>query len=152
MHGFANFRKFKIPATLTLTLNRVKVISACTVSVVLTARRTICSATHYENMAVSMSWNVDIPRNLNYRDSFSRRKVENRAQSSCSPGPILSPTNISFELHAKVAKEIDLEMCSYGQTLEVQMLRDLDIDLGSGQGHINIRIMCRLPVYQSMWL
>jgi len=26
-------------------------------------------------------------------------------------------------------------MCSYGQLLEVQMVRDLD--LGSGQGHIN---------------
>jgi len=37
-----------------------------------------------------------------------------------------------------VAEEIDLEMCSYGQLSEVQMLRDLDIDLGSGQGHINI--------------
>ena len=44
----------------------------------------------------------------------------------------------SFELHAKVAEKIDLEMCSYGQLSEVQMLRDLDLDLGSGQGHINI--------------
>jgi len=41
----------------------------------------------------------------------------------------------------KVAKEIDLEMCSYGQLSEVQMLRDLD--LGSGQGHINIHSTCR---------
>ena len=38
----------------------------------------------------------------------------------------------------KVEKEIDLEMCSYGQLLEVQMLRDLDLDLGSVQGHMNI--------------
>jgi len=29
-------------------------------------------------------------------------------------------------------------MCSYGQLSEVQMVRDLDLDLGSGQGHINI--------------
>jgi len=35
-----------------------------------------------------------------------------------------------------LAEEIDLEMCSHGQLLEVQMVRDLD--LGSGQGHINI--------------
>jgi len=28
---------------------------------------------------------------------------------------MLSPSAISFELHAKVAEEIDLEMCSYGQ-------------------------------------
>ena len=37
-----------------------------------------------------------------------------------------------------MAEEIDLEMCSYGQLSEVQMLRDLDLDLGSGQGHVNI--------------
>jgi len=46
-------------------------------------------------------------------------------------------STISFELHMKVAEEIDLEMCIYGQLSEVQMVRDLD--LGSGQGHINIR-------------
>jgi len=40
-----------------------------------------------------------------------------------------------------MAEEIDLEMCSYGQLLEVQMLRDLD--LGSGQGHVNIHSTCR---------
>ena len=37
-----------------------------------------------------------------------------------------------------MAEEIDLEMCTYGQLSEVQMLRDLDLDFGSGQGHINI--------------
>jgi len=41
----------------------------------------------------------------------------------------------------QVAEEIDLEMCIYGQLSEVQMVRDLD--LGSGQGHINIHITCR---------
>ena len=41
----------------------------------------------------------------------------------------------------KVAEEIDLEMCIYGQLSEVQMVRDLD--LGSGQGHINIHSTCR---------
>ena len=38
----------------------------------------------------------------------------------------------------KVAEEIDVGMCSYGQLSEVQMVRDLDPDLGSGQGHVNI--------------
>jgi len=52
-------------------------------------------------------------------------------------------STISFELHAKVAEEIDLEMCIYGQLSEVQMVRDLDLDLGSGQGHINIHSTCR---------
>jgi len=42
-----------------------------------------------------------------------------------------------------VAEEIDLEMCSYGQFSEVQMLRDLDFDLGSSQGHISIHSKCR---------
>ena len=42
-----------------------------------------------------------------------------------------------------MAEKIDLEMCSYGQLSEVQMLRDLDLDLGSGQGHVNIHSMCR---------
>jgi len=50
-------------------------------------------------------------------------------------------STISFELHAKVAEEIDLEMCSYGQLSEVQMVRD--VDLGSDQGHINIHSTCR---------
>jgi len=52
-------------------------------------------------------------------------------------------STISFELHAKVAEEIDLEMCIYGQLWEVQMVRDLDLDLGSGQGHVNVRSTCR---------
>jgi len=42
-----------------------------------------------------------------------------------------------------VAEEIDLEMCSYGQLSEVQMLRNLDLDLGCGQGHISIHSTCR---------
>jgi len=52
-------------------------------------------------------------------------------------------TNISFEVHAKLAEDIDLEMCSYGQLSEVEMLSDLDLDLQSGQGHINIHSTCR---------
>jgi len=55
---------------------------------------------------------------------------------------MLSPATISFELHAKVAVETDQEMCSYGQLSEVQMVRDLDLDCGSGQDHINIHSTC----------
>jgi len=40
-----------------------------------------------------------------------------------------------------MAEEIDVEMCSYWQFSELQMLRDFD--LGSGQGHINIHSKCR---------
>jgi len=42
-----------------------------------------------------------------------------------------------------VAEDIDLEMCSYGQLSEIQMLRDLDLELGSAQGHINTHTTCR---------
>jgi len=71
------------------------------------------------------------------------RKFENLATTGCRPGPILSTWSISFEIHAKVAEEIDLETCSYGQLLEVQMVRGLDLDPGSGQGHVNIHSTCR---------
>ena len=79
---------------------------------------------------------------MNCCDSFRRRKVENWAATSCRPGAVLSLPTISFELHAKVTEEIDLEMCSHGQLSEVQMLRDLDVDLGLGQGHISIHSTC----------
>jgi len=42
-----------------------------------------------------------------------------------------------------VVEEIDPEMCSDGQMSEVQMVRDLDVDLGSGQDHINMHNTCR---------
>ena len=47
-----------------------------------------------------------------------------------------------------MAEEIDLEMCNNGQLSEVQMFRDLDLDLGSGKGHIIIHSTCsttRMP-------
>ena len=42
-----------------------------------------------------------------------------------------------------MAEEIYVEMYIYGQLSEVQVVRDLDLDLGSGQGHINIHSTCR---------
>ena len=94
-------------------------------------------------MAIWISSNIDIGRSLNSHDSFPRWKFQNRAPTTCSAGPILWPPIISFKLHAEMAEEIDLEMCSYGRLSEVQMLRDLDLDLGSGQGHVNIHSTCR---------
>jgi len=55
----------------------------------------------------------------------------------------VSMLTISFQLHAKVAEEIDLEMCIYRQWSVVQMVCDFDIELGWGQGHINIDSTCR---------
>jgi len=53
---------------------------------------------------------------------FLRRKFENLALASCRTCPILSPPAVSFELHAKVAEEIDLEKVQFS---EIQKLRDL---------------------------
>ena len=35
------------------------------------------------------------------------------ALTSCSPDPILWPPTISFELHAEMAEEIDVEKCTF---------------------------------------
>jgi len=40
-----------------------------------------------------------------------------------------------------MAVETDLEMCSYGQLSEFEMV--CDHDFGSGQGHVSIHSMCR---------
>jgi len=45
---------------------------------------------------------------------------------------------MSFELRGKVAEKIDVEVCSYRRLSEVQMLRDLDLDLRWDQARINI--------------
>jgi len=118
-----------------------------------------CSVTHCRNISITkfeiwISWNIDIPGSLNSCDSFPRRKFENRAPTSYRSCSMLSLSTISFELQAKVAEEIDLEMCSYGQLSEVQMLCDLDLDLGigSGQSHINIQVRAGLLACPTMWL
>jgi len=78
------------------------------------------------------------------RDSIPGRKFENRTPTSCTSCAIVSLSTINyFDVHAKVAEEIDLEMCSYGQLSEVQMVCNLDLDLESGQGHVNIHSTCR---------
>jgi len=64
-------------------------------------------------MSIWISWNIDIRQSLNSRDRFPRRKFKNEARTNCSPGPILSPSTISFELHAKTVEEIGLEMCNF---------------------------------------
>jgi len=100
-------------------------------------------------MAIWISWNIDTPRSLNSHDSFPIRKFENRAPNSCRAGPILSLATISFELHANMAEKIDLEMCSYGQFSEVQMLCDLD--LGSGKVTSTYTVRVALPAWTTVW-
>jgi len=66
-------------------------------------------------------------------------KFENRAPTGCRPGP-------SVELHMKVAEEIDVETCSYGQLSEVQMVRDLDLDLDRVKVMSTYTVRIGLPV------
>ena len=66
---------------------------------------------------------------MNSSDTFPRRKFEKWPPRSCRLGRILSISTVRFELHAKVAEEIYVEMYIHGQLSEVQMIRDLDLDL-----------------------
>jgi len=97
-----------------------------------------CSMKKYGNMVLWKSCNVDILRSLKSRGSILRRKVKNVAPASCSRGPILSQSIISFELCAKMAEEIYLEKCNFRKFSEIQKPRDLYLDLGSGQGHMSM--------------
>ena len=58
---------------------------------------------------------------------------------------MLSQLTISFELHAKVAEETDVEVRSYGQLSEVQMLRDLDLTLDRVQITSSYTVQLGLP-------
>jgi len=65
-------------------------------------------------MVIWISWNIDIRRSLNSHDIFPRRKFQNRAQTHYRPGPILSLPTVTFEFHAKMAEETDLDKCNFG--------------------------------------
>ena len=45
--------------------------------------------------------------------AFLEGNLKNRSPTSCSSGPILSLSTITFELHAKTAEEIDLEKYNF---------------------------------------
>ena len=143
IHGFANCQKFK--SAVTLTLDWVKVISACTIPVGLQhAQQCDCSVTHYRNMAIWVSWNIDIRGTLNCCDSFRKRKFENQAPTSCRSGPILSPPTASFELHASGGgdRRRNVQLWAIVRSSNAQWPW-LDLDPGSGQGHVNIHSTSR---------
>jgi len=64
-------------------------------------------------------------------------EIQKSGSDFCSPGPILWPPTISFELHAEMAEEIDLD------TSQLWKLRDLDLDLRSGRGHTGAHMWSR---------
>ena len=98
-------------------------------------------------MVIWISWNIDIRRSLNSHDIFPRRKFQNRAQTHYRPGPILSLPTVTFEFHAKMAEETDVDTCSYGQLSEVQMVRDLDLDLDRVKVMATYTVRVGLPAY-----
>ena len=85
---------------------------------------------------------------FNSHDSFPRRKIKNRALVSCSTGPILSPSIISFELQAKRAEGTDVEKCTFdnfGSSMTLTLTLDrVEVTL--------VRICGRgLPTHQIRW-
>ena len=91
---------------------------------------------------------MDIGQSLNSRDSSPGRKFKNRAPTSCSTGPVLSPPTITFELHAKAAEEIDLEKCTFrnfGSSVTLTLTLD----------RVEVILVCifgqGLPTYQITW-
>jgi len=99
-------------------------------------------------MAIWISWNMDVGRSLNFRDSFIRSKFKNRAQTRCSPGPILSPSTTSFKLHAKTAEETDLEKCNFRNF-------GSSVTLTLTVNRVEVTLVCicgrRLPTHQIRW-
>jgi len=70
------------------------------------------------------------------------------SNNCCSPGPILWPPTISFELHAEMAEEIDLEKCTFrnfGSSVILTLTLDrVEVTL--------VRIYGRgLPTHQIRW-
>jgi len=91
---------------------------------------------------------MDIGQSLNSRDSFPRRKFKNRTPISCSPGPVLSPPTINFELHAKTAEEIDLEKCTF-----CNFGSSVTLTLTSDRVEVTLVYICGqgLSTYQITW-
>jgi len=103
-----------------------------------TTRRTTSMPNHV-NIALRTTeiWPFEFREISNSRDSFPRRKFKNRAPTSCSPGPILSTSAISFELQGGGDRRRKV------QSSQLRKLRDLDLDLRSGQGRTDAHMWSR---------
>ena len=105
---FQNFRR-----SVTLTFDRVKVISTYTIHVGQPACLTI-----WQPHAQPKYGHLNIVKyrhsaKYEFCDSFPRRKFQNWAEISCRPSPILSLPTSTFELHTKMAEETGLEKCNF---------------------------------------
>jgi len=107
-----NFPNFRSP----LTLDRVKVISAYAIRVGLPAYPTVwryCQPIWKCGHLKKFVYYGDFVKLWTPVIAFLEGNFENRAPTSCRLDPILSSPSISFELHPKMAEEIDLEKCSF---------------------------------------
>ena len=139
--GRSKFRDFDLD--LGLGQGHINIHSTCRTISMPIAQPCDCSTTQYTNTVIWMSWNIDIRRSLNCRDSFPRRKFKGKSKIGLRQA-VDQVTYYDYQpsVLSSVRKweEIDLEMCSCGQLSEGQMLCDLD--LGSGQGHISMHNTC----------
>ena len=73
-------------------------------------------------------------------------KIQKSGSDKLSPGPILWPSTISFELHSKMAEEIEVEKCTFrnfGSSVTLTLDR-VEVTL--------VRIWGRgLPTHQIRW-
>jgi len=137
-----NCRKFK--CSVTLALDGVKVTSTYSTCWTSSLPNDVTAASRTTEIWPFEFREISI---LDSHDRCPRRKFKNQAPTSCSPGHILSPATISFELHAKMAEEIDLEKCNFrnfGSSVTLTLDR-VEVTL--------VRISGRsLPTYQIRWI
>jgi len=130
----------------TLTLDRVKVISICTIHIGLPAHPTMWLYRHSSSNTEIKLCNIHILRSLKSHDSLLRWKFKNWAPTSCRVGPYYQnrPSVLSARQNGKGDKHRKVQFS------ELQKLNDLDLDLGSGQSHTGVHIQSSrgLPTHQ----
>jgi len=143
-----NWWNFKCFVTLTLTLHRVKVISVCTIPVGLPA----CPLPNHLTVASRSTeiWLFEFREISTLREVWTVMIAFLEAHSKIWLWQAIDQIPYDHQQQS-VLSSTQMEMWSYGQLSEVHMLHDLELDLGSGQGHINIHSTCRttsMPTHQ----
>jgi len=114
-----------------------------------------CSLTHYRNMASWISnistfrdiWTLVIAF-LDGNSKIGLQQAVDHVPDYHQQPSVLSSTRMWWRRY-----EIDLEMCSYGQFSEVQMLRDLELTLTLDRVKVTstYTVCVGLPACPTMW-
>ena len=103
-----------------------------------------CSLTQYQNMVMWISWNIDIPRSLNLRDSFPRRKFENRALTSCRRSILTANNQFSATCeHGREDRPIECNFRNFESSVTLTLTLDwVEVTLvrTSGRGLLTYQI------------